>query len=305
MNKLKNLLVTLICLISVLSGFSQIGELNLNWLIPSPDSTTPQVIATDPLHSQTYIGGNTTYIKNSTPRIVQIDELGDLFDQQKLKVNGTVNETISDNNGGYYIAGEFTEVNGISRNRIAHIDANNNLTPFQVDVNDSVICLSLNNNVLYFGGEFTEVNGVNRSNLAAVDASSGILINWSPVVNGNVYAILATSTRVFIGGYFTFVNYNANSYLACLDPNNGASMVWNQTINGPVHDFQIKDNVLYCCGSFSFVSGQNRGGFASFDLNNLTLTSLNNGGVIGIHPGGWGIKGMEVLSGKIYLYGQF
>jgi hypothetical protein len=283
---------------------SQIDDLNLNWLIPTPDSTIPQVLVSDPLRNKTYIGGDINSIQNSTPRIGSFDPNTNEVFQNKLKVNGRISVSIPDDNGGYFIAGEFTEVNGQSRNRLAHVDQNNLLTSFEADVDDSIVCMSLYNGKLYFGGEFTSVNGVYTGPISAVDAVTGNLVSWSPSVNGHVYSILATSQGVFIGGYFSTVNGNYSPYMASINPINGTINTWNHNINGPVFDFKINDGFLFCVGGFSSVNGQSRSCFAQFDLINLALTPLNIG-IVDYDPGEWGILGLEVMNSKLYLFGEF
>ena len=42
---------------------------------------------------------------------------------QYLSINGRVRVVVSDGNGGWYIGGDFTKIDGFERNRLAHINA--------------------------------------------------------------------------------------------------------------------------------------------------------------------------------------
>src|SRR5437764_1123681 len=91
-----------------------------------------------------------------------------------------------------YVGGDFDQVSGQSRSRIAALDAQTGaVLPFNPGANATVEALALNGNTLYFGGDFTTVGTTAtgfsaRTRLAAVDATTGALVPWAPAADGLV-----------------------------------------------------------------------------------------------------------------------
>ncbi|HMC71480.1 MAG TPA: hypothetical protein VKJ07_20150, partial [Mycobacteriales bacterium] len=91
-----------------------------------------------------------------------------------------------------YVGGDFDQVSGQSRSRIAALDAQTGaVLPFNPGANATVEALALNGNTLYFGGDFTTVGTTAtgfsaRTRLAAVDATTGALFPWAPAADGLV-----------------------------------------------------------------------------------------------------------------------
>ena len=76
-----------------------------------------------------YIGGNFTYVGPNTGSGVPLDNATGQPVATFPKVNGTVNASVSDGIGGWYIGGSFTPVGGEARNRIAPILARGTVDP--------------------------------------------------------------------------------------------------------------------------------------------------------------------------------
>ena len=109
-----------------------------------------------------------------------------------------------------YVGGEFTQVSGVARPRLAAIDATTGavVTGFNASVNSRVRAIDVNGDTLYLGGAFSTVGGQPRSRLAAVSATSGALTPWAPTVDSEVYGVVAPagSSTVVAGGRFEFAN---------------------------------------------------------------------------------------------------
>lgn len=84
-----------------------------------------------------------------------------------------------------YVGGDFTQVNGKIRNRLAVFSAATGelLTDFQPGVNGTVRALQTIGDVVYAGGLFTSTGGNPRNRLAAFSATNGALLTWAPVAN--------------------------------------------------------------------------------------------------------------------------
>ena len=104
----------------------------------------------------------------------------------RLRADGTVDASFTGSANGtvrtllvagsrVYLGGEFSQVNGSPRQRLAALDAGTlALDPTfapSIDGGAASVCaIAVDGGTLYVGGAFTSVNGAGRTNLAAVDA---------------------------------------------------------------------------------------------------------------------------------------
>ncbi len=133
-----------------------------------------------------------------------------------------------------YVGGDFDQVSGQSRSRVAAIDAQTGaVLPFNPGANSTVEALALNGNTLYLGGDFTRV-GTNttgfsaRTRLAAVDATTGAALPWAPAADDLVRTIVVhpASGRVIVGGSFNTLNGSQQWGMGSLDGVTGAVQPW-------------------------------------------------------------------------------
>ena len=128
----------------------------------------------------------------------------------QLKTDGIVTSAVSDGQGGWYIAGGFTEVNGEPRAHLAHILGNGALDPNWTpelggDAKPNYIYATLAraSDTLYVAGPFQTVNGRALGNVVALDAKTGRLASdWQGGFNGlgeGTYALATDSERVYVG----------------------------------------------------------------------------------------------------------
>ena len=140
-----------------------------------------------------------------------------------------------------YVGGDFDQVSGVSRSRIAAIDATTGAvkTNFNPGANTTVRAIAVNNGngTVYYGGFFTSIGAGSgnapRSRAAAADAS-GALLPWAPVTDREIVAMIVhqASGRVILGGSFNTLNGVQARGSGSVDGVTGASMPWaaNQTI---------------------------------------------------------------------------
>src|SRR4051812_29901853 len=125
-----------------------------------------------------------------------------------------------------FVGGDFTTVNGVTRNRIAAFDTATGalVATWKPSVSYRVKTIAVSGNTVYFGGSFGLVNGQDRPRLAAVTADTGTLLPFAPAVNGDVYAVDATDdgSKVYAGGQFSQVNGTSQNTVTSLDPTTGA-----------------------------------------------------------------------------------
>ena len=97
-----------------------------------------------------------------------------------------------------YVGGYFTNIGGISRSRVAAVDADSGQATTwnpNIDLLNSaslpsyVLALQISADTVYLGGQFSTVGGERRVDLAAVDAATGQVLAWSPNSDGGVSAL--------------------------------------------------------------------------------------------------------------------
>jgi hypothetical protein len=124
------------------------------------------------------------------------------------EVSGTVYAAVSDGKGGWYFGGDFTKVAGMSRLRLAHIDASGQLSSWNPGADGPVYALSKVQGMIVAGGDFLAAgNGsatIARGRFAAFD-EDGLLLSWNPLFDGPVLALEQASDSLYVGGYFSSV----------------------------------------------------------------------------------------------------
>lgn len=170
-----------------------------------------------------------------------------------------------------YIGGDFTEVDGVPRNRLASIDAaTGKLTGWNPGANGRVAALAASSDGarIYAGGDFTSVGGVTRNRAAAVDATTGAVGGWKANANSTVRALAVAGNRIYLGGSFTTVNGQGRARLAQVDGTTGVlASGWTPTADNHVRalTFSPDGSRLYAAGDFSAVSGQSRSRLAALN----------------------------------------
>ena len=245
-----------------------------------------------------YLGGDFTFIGREEPYGAAISSSTGAPDLSFVSPNGRVQVSIADGSGGWYIGGDFTQIGGQTRNRLARINADGTLNSWNPDADGAVSTLFLNSGVLYAGGSFTTIGGVGRNHVAAIDATTGLVTSWIPYqINGSVWTLQVSGTNVYLGGAFNYIG-----------PDEPYGTVINTTTGVPTFTFanpnESVDAVVpdgsggwYIGGSFTQVGGQTRKGIARINSDG-TLNAWNpstNGSV----------SALAINSGILYIGGVF
>ncbi len=214
--------------------------------------------------SLVYIGGAFDYVGPETGSAVVVDAAGQV-DASFPQVDGIVYAMITDSNGGWYLGGAFTRVDGSPRSNLAHIDAQGGVTTWGPEVDGPVYAMHLSaGGSLYVGGDFGYINGVYRPYLAEVSTSDGVLTSWDAQANGIVRAMLLDALTLYVGGEFTAIGGISRNNLAALNRTDASTILtWDANLDGPVYSLQTSANsttaALFVGGDFSHVNnGINR-----------------------------------------------
>jgi hypothetical protein len=218
-------------------------------------------------------------------------------------VNGVVS-AIYVNGNNIYLGGSFGTVGGVSRKRVAAVNASAGAlnTAFRVrnpTLDAEVRAIELSNGHLYLGGAFTAP----RAYSGAFDPGSGAFQSgWAPVTDGPVNAILTTndgSNHVVLGGAFNTLNGVSSSAIGAVDPNTGASVTWNWHGPNRIGTFRPFDVVsLANFGGNMYGAGTGNGGsFMKFNPATGDLVWIE--GVTG------NVENVVVIDGIAYAGGHF
>jgi PKD repeat protein len=232
-----------------------------------PVATDPSTVSTDALPTPQingvvwsqvvvgnvdYVAGNFTSARpagsaagtNETPRsyLLAYDVTTGALLSWAPTVNAQVRAlSVSPDKTRLYAVGDFTTVNGVTRNRIAAFDLPSATldTAFHPSSNNSIYAIASTNDTVFFGGTFSAVAGQTRVGTAAVSSANGTPTAWNPILgNGRAYAMVVSpdASKVIIGGAFTTMNGQANpGYgLGAVDTATGASLPFG--VNNLVRD---------------------------------------------------------------------
>jgi hypothetical protein len=189
----------------------------------------------------------------------------------------TVYDALPDGEGGWFIAGQFTEVAGVEVTNLARLRSDGSAEALP-SPNARVHALALQGTTLYLGGLFTAVDGVPRNRAAAIDISTpapahrgGTLLPWNPdVAMGpapQINDILTTGPGgpVVLAGWFTHVGGVEQPNLAYVDPVSG-QLLPGPDANNMLNSLSLLDDTLYVGGHFTQVGGVGRTGVAAVNL---------------------------------------
>lgn len=175
-----------------------------------------------PVHALTlnasilFLGGDFTTVQEQPRAHLAALQLPDRYDDPKriryklLPCNPGTNARVSHisaHGNSIYIAGDFTEAGGQSRQYLAAFGKNARRkkpapAAFNPQPDRPISTWAVQNNTLYMGGRFTEIGGQPRNYLAALELPQGNLLSWSPMPNNVINALALGKDGVYVGGKF-------------------------------------------------------------------------------------------------------
>ncbi|MFE5790791.1 LamG-like jellyroll fold domain-containing protein [Rhodococcus erythropolis] len=172
-----------------------------------------------------------------------------------------------------FIGGDFTNVSGVNRYRLAAVDPVTGapLPKMTAALDAGVRALEVRGDTLYVGGIFNTVGGQARQRLAAFNTATGTVLPWAPKANAEVMAITAppNSNKVVVGGRFTTLNGTNNTGVGSLDGTSAATIsfptntvVTNSGAGSAIYSLSSDADTVYGTG-YSYGSGNLESVFAS------------------------------------------
>jgi len=190
-----------------------------------------------------------------------------------------------------YAGGDFTTVDGVTRNHIAALNTSvdtNIDTGWDPNVGGGAVSvyamvLSADDTTLYAGGNFTTIEGSPRNRVTALDTTvtANIDTGWNPDIrDGTVKTMVlsASGSDLYVGGDFTDIEGAVRNRLAKLmtTATSNIDSGWDPDPGNTVNAIALSaDNtLLYTGGDFSVIGGGNREYFAAIDTSTGNATSL-------------------------------
>jgi len=222
--------------------------------------------------------------------------------------NSTVQAAALQPDGKILIAGSFTSVGGVSRNRVARLNTDMTLdTTFNPGTgpNSTVddLCLQTNGQILIVGS-FSQYAGVDRKYVARLNADGSLDTSFDVGIGPNSAvecAAMLPDGRILVGGWFSTFGGYSQDYIALLNTNGSLDLTFRTTANSVVYDIDVlSDSRFYIAGSFSTVNGLARSGVARMLSNGEVDTSFSPG------SGGTSVYAISHTdSGHVVLGGTF
>ena len=259
--------------------------------IPRPAALNCCVNAIDVAADGTaYIGGTFTQASSLVSGGMVVDNTIGVVDNRFPPIHGTVMAAAPDGAGGWYVGGQFTRVDNLTRYNLVHVLSNGNVDPdwrpevrLEVDGENGaqINAVTVAGANVIVGGYFESVDGLKRNNLAAISVT-GDVIPWDE--NGTdkeVSSLAANGERLFIGGKFTRVGNEPRHYLAAVALSDGRVLSWNadSAFKQPqsygfasVYALAVADSILYVGGVFELVANDRHSLFA-LSTDDATLNS--------------------------------
>ncbi len=274
-------------------GSQSILSTALNYINPPPQAplcfngeVTDFTI--DSFQNKAFFIGNFSHVGSCNGNFSKLNiNSGQISNYQFPKITGgPVNDIISDNRGGVFIAGGFSHVNGVPKNGLVHLNSDNSIDPI-IGENFSytgeikqILIDKTNPQYLYYAGDLVPTQSIKTSGFVVTD--TGQIKPNSPIISGEVSASCADgSGGFFIGGDIRWVNGIPTGGIAHILSDGNIDLTFMPSFSGGTWGYpsiltlNCTGNNLYVGGDFTTINSLTRNNLAMFDINTKTLSSWN------------------------------
>lgn len=183
---------------------------------------------------------------------------GKLDPNFNVVVNGVVNR-VRVSSGILYLLGDFTAVNGSTRNYLAAVDqTTGQLNSWNPSPDTQPSDFAIGDGVAYVvGGYFSSLGGQIRQFIGAVDLVNGVATTWQPTLAGSaIYTVDFLGGVVYVGGSFTAINGSTRNSIGAINASDAATTTWNPNPNTPsvVTKVLIRGEKVYIGGDFTTIN---------------------------------------------------
>ncbi|HET9233555.1 MAG TPA: T9SS type A sorting domain-containing protein [Candidatus Eisenbacteria bacterium] len=257
-----------------------------------------------------YLGGLFRYIGPITGPLLVADAATGQVSTIPRVTGSEIDVVVSDGTGGWYIGGQFTEVNGVPRSNIAHILADHSVDTWDPGITGGAVrAILVQGSTVYVGGSFRSAGGQPRDYLAALDASTGAVTAWNPGAAGGFGGVLALATNgttIYVAGSFSSLGGQPRSGLGSVDAVTGAVTTWNPSPTGgspvtQVRGLAVNGSTIYAVGNFTSIGFKTRRAVAALDATTGGATNWD----VGMPNGDVYCVAIDGSGSTVYLGGSF
>lgn len=257
--------------------FSQVGT-ELRQRLAAVDPITGACLSWNPATFGPMFGrfGGTLYIGAGVGLVALSEASGAITLNMPVSGGGIATGVVDQSDGTLYVGGTFTGINGLSRARLAAINAAGTVTSWNPGATggQGVDGLALDGQSIYAAGSFTTLGGQPRPCLGAASVVTGAATSWNPRANQPMLTLAASGGMIYAGGYCTSVNTVARRNAAAFDLSSGSVLPWAPEPTGVVLCYSVGATTVYMGGRFDKVGGQTRINFAAVDRTTGVPTSF-------------------------------
>jgi len=201
-----------------------------------------------------------------TPAGIPVDSrdaaAGNLIAGLRPAVNGAIHTALVLPDGKVLIAGDFTTVDGVGRNRLARLHEDGSLdASFNPGADSTIYCAAvLPDGKILLGGDFSTIANGPADFIARVHPDGTLDATFQPQVDYIVRCMAAQADgRIVIGGDFERVGGVARNRAARLHPDGALDTEFNPNADGSVRTLAIQsDGRILLGGIFAMMGGTAR-----------------------------------------------
>lgn len=225
---------------------------------------------------------------------------GNVLINGQINVDGEIRAISPDGQGGYYIGGDFTTVNGNPRNNIFQIDAQRNLTSFSPNVQGEVNELFFDNGKLILKGFFYRINNQDLNRFAVYYTASGVF-NQTFTSDNSVNTFIADGRNFTVNnGFLYFYTYSTGSKLCRFQLYSAFPTIEQLPLStyGTISDLIFRNDTAFIFGGFTQIGTALR--------NNTAAINTSNFQVLPWYPNANGnIYSAAIDGNKMFVSGSF
>ncbi|MCP1728288.1 hypothetical protein J2T60_002288 [Natronospira proteinivora] len=223
---------------------------------------------------QIFIGGNLSAYHSRARGVATYQT-----DHQQARLGGAVlklepfsaklTTMVEDPNGGWFVAGNWSEISGHSQANIARLHPDGSVdTEWQANLTGYIVYdMVVHQDRLYLGGWFDSVDDPAYQHLVALNLDGSLADTFQPEVpNSEVHRLVAVDDQLFVAGDFDDYGPDEQSGVVALEAETGAAIAgFAASANGPVRDLLIEEDRVVLAGGFDQVNGEEQAYLAAVD----------------------------------------
>jgi uncharacterized delta-60 repeat protein len=196
--------------------------------------------------------------------------------------------------GKVIIAGEFAQMNAVSRVRIARVNVDGTLDPTfdpgtGFNIKPDAMLIQPDGKIIAIGG-FTTYNNILRPRIARINADGSLDTSYTPTLSSEARGmVLQPDGKLVLVGSMSTVNGTARTGVARLNSDGSLDMAFNPVVGSPsINSVTLQaDGKITIAGSFNGVNGFSRVNMVRLNSDGSLDQTLNIGSSFGIIRSAW------------------